>query len=271
MTSARFNRQTGEFRFDRVGPGSYDIIANNFVEGRLYYARVPIEIGSAPPDPLVVMLAPAMTLTGTITQEGDSNVPLERGRVSLSPMENYFGGPQPNSPIQKDGTFSLTGVVPGRWLLTSGGPGYIKSVSMNNRESASPVLDISEGAAGPLKVVLSSVMAQVDGTVSGIPPDSGQVFGFLWRVQDGPSLGTSGQTFGVDPQGKFTHNYLQPGKYVVCAVGVEPWTLMQNPAIMDALKSRCEPVELSPAGRTSVQVRFIPTKDLETILASLEN
>ena len=271
MIGARYNRQSGEFRVDHVGPGSYNVVANTFFsEGKRYYANIPIEIGSSQPEPLQLMLAPALTLTGVLTQEGESNVPLQSAMVHLNSTERFHPGIQPNTTIQKDGTFTLNGIVPGRWLLMIGGaPGYIKSISLNNRESTSQVFEIPEGAAGPIKVVLSTAMAQIEGTVSGLPSEPAQLSGILWRMQEG--LVTPGQPLTINPQGKFSTSHLQPGKYVVCAVGAEPWILLQNPATMDALKSRCETVDLSTAASTSVQLRFIPNKDLETLLASLDN
>ena len=270
MKAVHLNMQSGEFWVDHVTPGSYNVVANTFGETNRFYAVVPIEIGTTQPEPLVVMLRPAMTLRGAITQEGDTHVLLADKLLNLTPLDRFYPGTQPSSPIQKDGTFSFSGVLPGRWLVeSSGAPGFIKSISFNNRQSNSPVIEITEGAPGPINIVLSTAMAQIDCTVTGIPSEVRSVSGILMPVQEVRS--SSQQGFPVDLQGKFTPPGLPPGKYVACAVGVDPWVLIQNSTVMDALKSRCETVDLVAAGHTSVQIKFIPTKDLEMILAALDN
>jgi hypothetical protein len=271
----RMNRQSGEFRIDSVTPGSYDIVANTFGEGNIYYAKVPIEVGSNQPEPIDVMLAPAVTLTGTVAVEGEMKVPLETMRVQLVPTDGnrFLGGPPPNSPVQKDSTFTLKGVIPGRWaIFVHGPPGYVKSVTVNNRETASQFVDIPAGGGGQMKVVLSSIFAKVDGTVSGIQSNSGQVSGLIWRVQEHMDQMSIGQIFTASPEGRFSIGNLAPGQHVACALATaEPWMLMQNGAVKNALKSKCETIEVSAQGNNNLQLRLIPAQDLETIVASVEN
>src|SRR5205807_9034322 len=105
QSDMRFNRQSGEFRLLNVIPGSYDILARATAsDGRQFYARVPMEIGTAQPEPVEVMLQPAMTLTGTIAMEGEQKVALESLRVILNSLEPHLGWPQPSAQVQKDGT-----------------------------------------------------------------------------------------------------------------------------------------------------------------------
>ena len=270
MKAVRLNMQSGEFWVDHVTPGSYNVVANTFGETNRSYAVVPIEIGTTQPEPLVVMLTPAMTLRGAITQEGDTQVLLASNLLKLTPLNRFYPGTRPSSPIQKDGTFSFSGVLPGRWLLEfSGAPGFIKSISFNNRQSNSQIIEITEGALGPINIVVSTATAQIECTVTGIPSEVRSVFGILWPVQEG--LSSSQRSFAVDPQGKFAPLGLPPGKYVACAVGFDPWLLIENSTVMNALKSRCETLDLAAASHTSVEIKFIPTKDLEIILAGLDN
>jgi hypothetical protein len=42
-------------------------------------------------------------------------------------------------------------------------------------------------------------------------------------------------------------------------------------SIMNALKSHGESVELQAGNRSNIQIPYIPSKDLETILAAAEN
>ncbi len=270
---ARIDRQSGEFRFDNVSPGSYDLVAQTFGDPRNFQARASIEVGTTDLPPVSLMLTAPMVMTGSIATDGEMKSPLESMQIQLFPTDGYLMGPPPMARVKADGSFTITNMQAGRWLLfVNGGQGSIKSVSLNNRDLESPVLDIAAGGAGLLKIVYSSVLAQVEGTVSGLAADAGQVFALLWPEQANQHQLASRQTVLVDAQGHFNGLNLPPGRYAACAVAMaEPGMLMQNPDVMNALKSRCETVELSTASANKLDLRFVPAQDIDAILAAAEN
>src|SRR5262249_32362127 len=87
---AAFDRESGDFQVPHVLPGSYEIIARTFQGSPLYYARIPINVGSNTPEPLEVTLAPALSLSGTIALDDDVKAPFETMRVTLEPQEHRF-------------------------------------------------------------------------------------------------------------------------------------------------------------------------------------
>jgi hypothetical protein len=270
---ARFDKQSGDFRFQQVLPGSYEIMASTSFDGAFYYARVPMNVGSAAPEPLELKLVPAVTLSGMISFDGEGKAPFENMRVMLNPLEHQFPFPQPQAQVQKDGGFGLPGVVPGRWrLMLSGAPGYVKSVSLNEQEVSPYSTDIPAGFAGPMRVVIGTKPAEVQGTVSGAPSEPGQIMGLLWPVEPERQQVGLERNFNADAQGRFRQDTMAPGRYYACAMAVtEPWMLLRNMALLSALKSRCVTLELTEGGRTAAQVPFIPARDLEQMAQDVDS
>ena len=272
-TGARFDRQSGDFRFQQVLPGSYEITASTSSDSAFYCARVPINIGSTAPEPLELKLAPAVTLSGTISFDGEGKASFENMRVMLNRLEHQLPFPPPQAQVQKDGSFGLPGVVPGRWrLVVSGAPGYVKSVSLNEQEVSPFSPDIPVGFAGPMRVVIGTKPAELEGTVSGAPSEPGQITGLLWPIEPERLQVGLERTFNADAQGRFHQTMMAPGRYYACSMAVtEPWTLLQNVALLGALKSRCVTLELTEGGRTAAQVPFIPARDLDQMAQDADN
>jgi hypothetical protein len=162
--------------------------------------------------------------------------------------------------------------VPGRWrLVVSGAPGYVKSVSLNERELSPLSLEISTGFSGPMRIVIGTKPAEVQGTVSGTASETGQITGLLWPVEPERQQAGLERNFYVDGKGHFRQD-MMPGRYYACAMAVtEPWVLLQNIALLGALQSRCVTLELSEGANTAAQVPFIPARDLERIAEDADN
>ena len=131
--------QAGRFQFRNVEPGSYDLEAftmpGNGNEAMLY-TKVPVEVGTAPLDPVEITLSRGATITGSITIEGDAETPvqMENLQVNLLPAgpQNY-PWQQQTPKVEKDGTFTIAGIIPGKWRFYAGNmPGYLKSAMWND-------------------------------------------------------------------------------------------------------------------------------------------
>jgi hypothetical protein len=266
----RFNPSTGEFQIPNVVPGSYELMATGSGESNTYFAKVPVEVGTAPLEPIEVALAPAPAISGTISIEGDVKVPMNNLRVMVQPSDRQpIMRPPPPAEVQSDGTFTLNSVVPGHWrLVVNGAPGYLKSVTRGDQEVSPIDLEIGAAAAGPLKIVMSTKFAQIDATVS--TPTSGveQLFAIFWPANGDP---TFRQNLALDPQGRTTLRNIPPGRYFGCAVAVaQPWALMGNRALLKALESPCEALDIVEGDHASVQLRFVSAQDLKRLVEKLD-
>jgi hypothetical protein len=265
----RVDASTGEFRIQNVLPGSYDLVAATADGAQSYFAKASVEIGDAPLDPIELTLAPTPTVSGTISIEGDTNLPMTSGEIGMSPID---GRPmmqrEPQSKLQSDGTFVISSVTPGRWRLFLGGvQGYIKSVQQGGQE-ANP-WDVEIGSSpSQLKILVGTKFAQVEATLSTSASGGDQISGMLWAASGDPNFQ---QNFSLNAQNSTTTLNVPPGKYHVCAFATaQPWVLMQNRTLRSALESRCEAVDAPEAGTARVQVPVIPVADLKQILEKIE-
>jgi hypothetical protein len=262
------NPSTGEFQIRNVLSGSYELIAIASAEGRSYFAKVSVEVGAAPPEPVDLTVAAAPSISGSISVEGDAKVPFNSMRVMMNPLDGRPMMQQPpQAEVQSDGTFILNSVLPGRWRLNLNGvPGYVKSVRRGDQEVSPWDLDIGSSSV-ELKVVVGTKFAQVEAALAAAGGGGAQITGFLWPGSGDPNFS---QNFPLNPQGPSGMS-VPPGRYYACAFGAaQPWMLMQNPALRKALESRCEAVDAPEGGRVRVQVPVIPAADLKQLLEKIE-
>jgi hypothetical protein len=274
--AARFDPQTGIFQFNNVLPGSYDLTATADGGNQEFYTKVPLEIGSAPPEPLELTLAQLPAVNGTIRIEGDSPNPVQHMQVSLFPLQPPpMRMPSPASAqVKEDGTFHFDAVAPVKCQLAVNGPAYIKSVMLNDQEVSPAGFDVPPGSAvATLKIVLGTKWAQVDGAITGGSElqQGGRASGILWRDGDQGEMGQWNRGFFVDPQGHFNLQNIAPGKYHACAVASpEPWLLFQNPQFLEKLAGKCETVDLQEGAHATVQLSVIPREDLQKLSAEVD-
>jgi len=270
-TASEMNAQTGTFRIEAVPAGAYTLVASAEVGGRTYQAQLPLDIGETPPKPVELPLIPAANISGSIEIEGDrQRPPGENLRIRLTPLEPGVYGPQAN--IEKDGTFFISNVLPGRWCArVENMPVYVKSLSFGGQDVHSCVFAVAPGAGGVMRVVVSTKMAQVEGTVDGIKPgaEASNISVIMIREDaDGPA--------GAAPiarvnQGRFTIAGLEPGRYRLYAVALaEAGILRQNPRVLKALQARGTQVDVEAGGRATAQVQLLPTEQIAQAFDEVE-
>jgi hypothetical protein len=145
----------GRFQFDAIRPGAYILAADLFDGDSRLFAREQLMVGRTEVQ-VELSLAQAMPLRGTVRMHrGDERTTISSGTVELetfepSPMRTLKG------PIEKDGSFELSSVAAGRFLVrVSGIPDglYVQTVRLGNREHPDLWLDLS---GGPTTVPLES-------------------------------------------------------------------------------------------------------------------
>jgi len=269
--SPRSNQATGEFQFQNVSPGSYELMVVGAVDGSTVFAQVPVAVGEAALEPMEVTLSPAPAISGAISIEGEGKFKLEMTnfRVSMQPLEYRQGMIHPpQAEVKSDGTFTVPSVMPGRWrLYVQGIPGYVKSVTRGDQEISAFDFVVGASTGGPLKIVVGTELAQVDATISGLPSGTEQAHALVWAANGDPSFR---QSFGVSLQGKGSFN-VPPGKYYACAVAdAQPWMLLQNGMLRKSLESACEAVDIPETGGTNLQLVWITAQDLKRMLDKLD-
>jgi hypothetical protein len=272
--AARLNVSTGEFQIPNVLPGSYELVATAVAEGRSYFGKVSVEVGTTPPEPIVLPFAAAPAVTGSISIEGDTanppaNTPSNNVHVTMNPLEGrMMVGPQPQAEVQNDGTFLFTSVMPGRWrVFVNGVPrqSYVKSVKLGDREVSPWDFEIGSSAV-QLKVVVGTKYTPVD-VLLAAAAGSEPISAILWPAGGDPGFQ---QNIGLISQSPRTIS-VPPGRYYACAFALaQRGMLMQSGALRKALESRCEKVDAPEGGSARVQVPLIPAADLKQLLEKID-
>ena len=203
----------GTFEFRQVFPGSYILFAvTNGGEDNRIGAFQPVDV-SDKPVALVLELRHAVELTGKVEIETSGNTanPVTPGQLNimLFPQFQMGMGPQP-AQVNNDGTFTLKGVLPGIWRLQANGPmSFIKSAWLGSTDVTNAPIDLSAGAAGTLRIVVSTNTA----TIRGSAPPGQQIF--AQRIDDDSPFRGGGRGTQADQNGQYTFSGLAPGKYRV--------------------------------------------------------
>jgi hypothetical protein len=246
FSGANVDVAKGTFEFRQVFPGSYELTAfANDSDDKPAGATQRIEVNDRPLD-VVLELHPAFEISGKVELDASSNtnanaapsastgiigsIPgglsasnlrnggmvgatLNNGKPSLSQANiqlfpiHQTGMPFPQTQVGEDGSFTIKGVIPGVWRLQVNAPmAFAKSAWLGSADVTNAAIDLSSGAAGALRIVLSTNMA----TIRGSAP-AGQTV-FAQRIDDDMQFRNS-RGSGVDPSGQYTMSNLPPGKY----------------------------------------------------------
>ena len=141
--------------------------------------------------------------------------------MTLNPVQPENGS-KATGEIGTDDSFTLEKVMALRYRVAiSWGPGYIRSVRVGDRETEGDVVDLSNGPAGPLTVMVSSNVCEVSGTVSDTQGPVVQAQVALSRTEAPADI----RFAHTDSSGAFTFGGLPPGKYKLLPIdpGAEGW------------------------------------------------
>ena len=265
---ADVDRHTGELRIDGVIPGSYILVAQTSGNGPLSYAQLPVRVSVEPPDPIRVVLAQAATLSGTVQMEGDDRPGSHPLLIMLEPLGGFVFT-RPAAQANKDGTFTLADVTPGRWRLSLGPSGvpYVKSLSIGDKDVSPYEFSLAPGAAGPIRILASTRTGRVAASAESertnfllVPADperfeSGQV-----------RLGGTGSG-----GGQATIRHVVPGRYRLFALDKTfDWSLQHLPGLVKALEDRAQLVEVVEGQTVQAKAELIEADQLKEVLAEAE-
>jgi hypothetical protein len=211
---------------------------------------------------LLLELGPGFSINGIVRVEGTA-LPTSNGpRVALRPT-NPNGLTSSLLPLNADGTFTLTNVMPGEYraqVLGMGVEYYVKEARIEQTDVLNAPLVITEPVRGNLEIVVSSAAGQIDGTLSdkGSQPVSAlQTVLIPDEHRDRTDLFKTAVT---DKSGKFTFRGVTPGSYKIFAwESLEP-NAFYDPQILSQYEDQGKQVRVLEGGKTTAEVKMIPTK-----------
>jgi protocatechuate 3,4-dioxygenase beta subunit len=246
--------EKGRFEFKGVLPGSYLIYTSQRNDGnRVYEARgqQKVEVNGEDVDSVIISVGGGTSLQGRVAFDGASPSKLPRLHAVLygSDEERSWG-----TEVNKDGTFEIKSVSDGNYGVQLWGletNWYIKSVRLGGEDVLEKGLLVEKGGSGgKIEIVVSSEIAQLDGSVS----DNGTaVAGAHVRVLSEPETPYNrfrARSLRTDQTGHFSFIGLAPGKYRVLA-------RYGSSAEGDVLRSEPQIVTLSERDHKTVQLAVV--------------
>jgi hypothetical protein len=207
---AALNQEKGTFEFRQVFSGSYILMAfSNGSDQNRIGAWKRVDVLDRPVD-MALELRSAVDVSGKVEIESSANTTnkVTPGQIQVMVTSQYqFAAPQTQTQVSDDGTFTLKGVMPAPWRLRANGPAvFLKSAWLGSTDVTNASMDLSAGAAGALRIVVSTNTA----TIRGSAP-AGQTI-FAQQIDDDMPYRSNRGTQ-VDPSGQYKFEGLAPGKY----------------------------------------------------------
>jgi protocatechuate 3,4-dioxygenase beta subunit len=172
----------GRFAFRSVAPGEFTVSARASRVPSMFdlWASLDVAVNGEDQNGLVLGLRPGMTVSGHIVYDGSAKPPddLSRVAINLAPTSHDSGVAPLSQPVLADGTFTLLGVVPGRYRLSailspsverssgSAAPWFLKSALWNGQDILDSALEVVPGQdVSDLTVVFGARPTDLSGTL----------------------------------------------------------------------------------------------------------
>ncbi len=248
----------GSFVMKGVAPGSY--ILRGLSPGS--FGSQPVQVGERNVEGLILQLGPGNELAGVVTVAGGSKVDVEKVRVQLQ-AQDPEGPSASTGPPDKDGKFTLKGVVATRYLLqVDNAPEgfYVKSVKLGNQETALEGINLTSGVFGPLQITLSPGAPQLESIVQ--DSDGKPVAGATVVLIPDSRRYSAYREEQTDQSGKFSLKGIAPGDYKLLAWEDIETGAYQDPEFLKKYEGKAESLSLKPSDRRNIQVKAIPFEKL---------
>lgn len=269
--AAAYDRNSGSWLARRLIPGAYTVRVSSSNEDENLFGETDASVREGDAKPVIVQVSPPMVVTGMVQSDGDAKSQRTPVReIALISLDDNHDLPAIRSRINRDGTFFLSGVVPGRWMLrVEGIPGFIRSATLGQREISPASFEIAPGGSGPLNLVISSKQIPVAVAISGA--DSAQQLWVIAIPASGDETSFAGGGQGIvanHVQGGSAQLKMAPGKYSLYAIDctqVSP--LIHDVDLWSAIADRGKPLEVRD-GETgaTVSLDLIRRDDLRSAL-----
>jgi protocatechuate 3,4-dioxygenase beta subunit len=247
----------GTFEIAGVTPGAYKLVVSSFGAGRpRIVSSMKLNVGNQNVENLVLTPMPTVNLQGVVKVEGDASlVNLKQVRLTL---QSEMGG-VPSVEVAENGTFTVKDLSNEVYRLTVGqqANAYLKSIQVGGQEIKDTGLDLTNGVAGNLEVVLSTKIAKVTGTIEKQKAEDAAGSVVVARVLADSSLEYQNLTARADDAGTFSIPNLPPGEYKLFAFEEVDLTAVSDPEFLKKFEDRAANVKIGEGDSKSVTIKQI--------------
>ena len=248
----------GSFELVGVTPGDYLLRVTDQMGMKMMGAGLPIQVGDRPIEGLLLEVAAAADITGSIVLEGDGQASPKGAKVVLEPVEGGSILP-PNTTAAEDGSFTLKEAPPDKYVVrVIGGPpgAYVKSVQFGTQDVDDHGLAMGGTAPGKLTIRMSTAGGEVNGIVRG--QDDQPITGVTVALIPDSHNYLLYQSAFTDQHGAFRFAGVTPADYKLLAwEEVEP-NAYEDPEFVKPVENKAERVTVKENDRKSVVLKAIP-------------
>jgi hypothetical protein len=229
------------------------------------FAMTDLSVGAMDIDNLIVNLTEAFSVIGRVEFQSETGKAAPASLKGASLMLLPADGQLPNiftigrpTPLAESGTFTRTGLVPGRYFLnlTVPAPWQVKSATVDGRDVHDAPLEIRTGDITGVVIRMTDQLAQLSGTVTAsVPyqPRDGTVILFPANYQAWIDSGMNprlARTTRTTSSGAYSLAGLTDGDYLVVAIDRSDEGDVQDPAFIEALARVATRVTIGSEART---------------------
>jgi hypothetical protein len=254
----------GNFEIRNVTPGAYILTATVNESGIPRQGRMPVDVGNSNLEGVSLTIGPGLTVQGRARIDADSApFDISTVRLTLQPREPgmFVGGSQAKA--DADGAFELKSVSPDRYYLNAFGlpsGAYIKSARMDQVDVLTSGLDLTNGVAALLEVVISPRAASVTGTVQNQKtgnPAPGATVVLIPQDKTRREQQAFYKMLVADQHGAFSLTGVPPGDYKAFAwEDLDPGAWM-DPDFVKPVEEKGETVTLREGEQKSLPLKLI--------------
>jgi hypothetical protein len=222
----------GEFRIKNAMPGRYVIAPENNQASNTYGDSISFEVSDGDVSGLKIPMHSASTLTGTVSVEGNPDLPvadlLSQLRILADTVSTGLMSSTTSSPVSPDGRFRIAGMRPGKVGLSFGvgrtGPQGFSLIRIErNGVDVQDGVDVGVGQdVTELRLIIASGSSTLRGEVK---IEGGPLEGVILYVMYRPTNGKPNSFFhaDLDSRGHFLINNLIPGEYELMIGPMSVW------------------------------------------------
>ncbi|HLJ28679.1 MAG TPA: carboxypeptidase-like regulatory domain-containing protein [Candidatus Angelobacter sp.] len=260
----------GTYDFPEIAPGRYLLTVRSTRGGG--HRVVDVSSSDVTAD---VEFIPNATVSGTWVVQGAKVGGVAAPRVDLTAADAVIGSSYVAT-VHSDGTFSATGVFPGRYFVkVSVASGtYLKQLRIGNRESFTGEVDLTMGRSPEIKIEIAVGGLTLSGDIKAMTQAGAKPAPNRARVVLVPRRGrTDGADirFGAaDGTGHFVFANLAPGDYQVFALLSASGQFLQNAKLLQEVASNLGKDVSVRGGGQSEEIE-LPLLSKEAIVGALRS
>jgi protocatechuate 3,4-dioxygenase beta subunit len=276
--------QSGRVYFQGMRPGKYTVIAQTvpappqFTPGQpppgpavlsdaqKMWATVPVEVNGEPLIAVSATLRPARSISGVVIFDTTRAVDLSRSRMTVmlnqAPLGQmiYFEGPL-QAPVNSDGSFTLKGVMPGRYTLrASGAGGYVRSAMVSGQDTLDIPLDFTgERDIADAVLTMADSASMLEGTLTDASGKPTRDYTIVIASTDNrywvPGTRRIATSYPA-LDGRYAFGALPAGSYFLAAVQDLEQGMQFDPEFLRELSRASVPVTIIDGGKTVQDLRI---------------